>query len=353
MIYINGRFLTHHIAGIPRFSYEMCRAMSRSGMAITVVAPFDTPRKDYPFPVEYYGKRKSHLWEQVDLYCFMKRKNGALLISFSGLGPVLYKNHLPTIHDLSFWRYPEWFSFSYTLVYKILTPILARKAVSVLTVSQFSKNEIVDLLKIKEDKVAVIPDAVPPELCPKQNETDRNNPEWKERYVLMVSARDRRKNFSRTVEAFLSLNLENIKLYIVGDSGTVFKEKGMIDFHHPSIKLLGRVSDEDLSFYYRRAVFFAYPSMYEGFGLPPIEAMAQGCPVLASDIEPLREVCGEAAYYCNPKDTSSIAEGMKTLLTDNALRQHLIKAGYRQIKNYDWELSTQKIQTLLAKIGYL
>jgi glycosyltransferase involved in cell wall biosynthesis len=311
------------------------------------VAPFYTTRKDYPFPVEYYGKKKSHLWEQVDLYRFMKRKNGALLISFSGLGPVLYKNHLPTIHDLSFWRHPEWFSFSYNLIYKILTPLIARNAVALLTVSQFSKNEIVDLLKIKEDKITVINNAVSLELISKPDAGKQNMPDLKERYVLMVSARDRRKNFSRTVQAFLSLNLEDVKLYIIGDSGTVFKEKGIIDFHHPSIKLLGRVSDEDLSLYYRHALFFAYPSLYEGFGLPPIEAMAHACPVLVSDIEPLREVCGEAAYYCNPEDISSIAEGMKMLLTDNDLRKQLTEAGYRQIENYGWDKSTEKIKTYL------
>jgi glycosyltransferase involved in cell wall biosynthesis len=145
------------------------------------------------------------------------------------------------------------------------------------------------------------------------------------------------------------LDPKEIKLYIVGDSGTVFKEKGLIDFHHPSIKLLGRVSDEDLSSYYRHALFFAYPSLYEGFGIPPLEAMAHGCPVLTSDIEPLQEACGAAAYYCDPNDTASIANGMKALLTDSALRRRLIEAGYLQVKNYRWDLSAQKIQSLLAK----
>jgi glycosyltransferase involved in cell wall biosynthesis len=349
MIYINGRFLTHHIAGIPRFSYEMCRAMKRLGMNIMVVAPCYTSRKNYPFPVAYYGKRKSHFWEQIDLYRFMNKKDGSVLVSFSGLGPVLYKNHLPTIHDLSFWRHPEWFSFSYTLIYKIVTPLLVWKAPLVFTVSRFSKSEIVDLLKVNEEKIHVIHNAVSLDL----RKSNPDDPDSEERYVLMVSARDQRKNFSRTVQAFLSLNFPGVKLYIIGDSGTVFKEKDMIDFHHPSIKLLGRVSDEDLSFYYRHALLLAYPSLYEGFGIPPLEAMACGCPVLASGIEPLREACGVAAYYCDPNDTASIANGMKTLLTDDALRQRLIEAGYLQVENYNWDLSAQKIQTILDKIGYL
>ncbi|MDR0798154.1 MAG: glycosyltransferase, partial [Dysgonamonadaceae bacterium] len=224
IIYINGRFLTHKMTGIPRFAYEMCRAMYRNRMNIMVVAPKILEElNDFPFPVTYYGKKKSHAWEQWDLYCFMRKKSGALLISFSGLGPICYKPHIPTIHDLSFWENPQWFSFSYNLFYRIFTPWIARKAQRVITVSRFSQKEIAKDLEISVEKIFVVPNAVAPQLQSDAKTNEISRAQSSEKYILMVASRDPRKNVALAVEAFLSLHLDDIKLYLIGDEGSVFK----------------------------------------------------------------------------------------------------------------------------------
>jgi len=351
IIYINGRFLTHNIAGIPRFSYEMCKAMYKAGINIQVIAPcYLKNQVTYPFPVVYYGDMKSHLWEQVELYRFMKNKKDSLLISFSGLGPALCSNHIMTIHDVSFWRFPEYFSFSYNFIYRILTPFIAKKARKIITVSKFSKKEIMEYLKLPEEKIEIIGNAVPSEWEDIELNADKVS-DKKEKYILMVSSRDPRKNFSRALDAFLTLNLhDGIKLYIIGDTGTVFKDSGISKTQHESIKLLGRVSDKELISYYRNALFFIYPSIYEGFGIPPLEAMFNGCPVLASNIEPLKEVCGDAALYCDPLDTNSIADGMNILLKNETLREQLIEQGKVQIRNYNWDLSVRKLKEMIDNL---
>jgi glycosyltransferase involved in cell wall biosynthesis len=346
-VYINGRFLTHKMTGIPRFSYEMCKAMYQLGMNIRVIAPQSEKNQQiYPFPVIYYGKKKSHLWEQIDLYFFMRKKKQTILISLSGLGPLLYSNHITTIHDLSFWKNPQWFSFLYRLIYKTLTPIVAKRARKILTVSRFSKKEIVDCLHIPAEKIEVINNAVSSDLKSDRKIINSSDRATTEKYILMVSSHDPRKNLSRAIEAFLSLDLKEIKLYLTGDEGDVFKDI-QLNMNHPSIRFLGRISDDQLIDYYRNAALFLYPSLYEGFGIPPLEAMANGCPVLVSDIEPLREVLNDSAFYCDPYDIHSIANGILTLLENSEQRNRLIQKGYEREKLYNWHFSAQKIKQII------
>ena len=165
-IYINGRFLAHPMTGIPRFSYEMCMALHTLGLDFTVVAPEGVQSSyDIPFKMIQYGKLKSHGWEQIDLYRFVKSRRNPLLISFSGLGPVFYKNHITTIHDVAFMRHPEWFSRGYNAIYNCMTPLVARNARKILTVSHFSKQEIMECMNIPSDKIEVLYNALSQQVC--------------------------------------------------------------------------------------------------------------------------------------------------------------------------------------------
>jgi glycosyltransferase involved in cell wall biosynthesis len=347
---INGRFLTHRMAGIPRFGYEMCVALHRLGFPFTVVVPGNIVLShDLPFDIVFHGKFRSHLWEQLDLPCFLRSRNYPLLISFSGLGPVYYRNHISTIHDMAFARHSEWFSNSYNIIYKFLTPVLARHAKKILTVSNFSKREITDCLHIDENKIAVIYNALSSSIHGSGTISQKNEGKSTitEHYILAVSSHDPRKNFLRIIQAFKALRRSDLKLYIIGDMPKVFRKENLSNHIDSSIRILGHVDDKALSHYYRHADLFVYPSLYEGFGIPPLEAMSHECPVLLSDIPPLREIYGNSAVYCDPYDINSIAVGMERLLSNAVLRENLLKQSREVLIRYSWEASAAKLVSVL------
>ena len=347
-IYINGRFLSHPMTGIPRFSYEMCMALHTLGVHFTVVAPGEI-QTCYPIPFNLirYGKLKSHGWEQIELYRFVKSRKNPLLISFSGLGPVFYKNHITTIHDVAFMRHPEWFSRGYNTIYNCMTPLVARSAKKILTVSHFSKQEIVECMDIRPDKIEVVYNALSQKVCGGENK--ESGPAADEKYILAVSSHDPRKNFTRIIEAFKKLSIPGLKLYIVGSVSKIFNKEDFSGILDENIRVLGHVSDEALAEYYRRASLFVYPSLYEGFGIPPLEAMSNRCPALVSDIPPLREVYADSVLYCNPLDSDSIAGGISIALNDEALRETLIKKGMERQSLYSWIESAKKVIRIIDR----
>lgn len=347
-IYINGRFLSHPMTGIPRFSYEMCRAMHVLGLQFTVVAPGNVlPCYEPAFNVIRYGSLKSHAWEQVDLYRFLRKRGNPLLLSFSGLGPVYYKNHIATIHDIAFMRHPEWFSGGYNRIYKFMTPILAKKAGKILTVSRFSAGEIASCLRIDNSKIEVVYNALSEAVCCDDREKETALPFQGERYILAVSSHDPRKNFVHIVRAFKALRLPGLKLYIVGNVSSVFRKDNLNEWLDGDVRVLGHVSDEELSCYYRHASLFLYPSLYEGFGIPPLEAMSNACPVLVSDIPALKEVYGDSVAYCDPYSIESIASQTRRLLDNEEERQELREKGARKIREYSWERSARKVMEII------
>ncbi|MDR0768667.1 MAG: glycosyltransferase family 4 protein [Dysgonamonadaceae bacterium] len=342
-IYINGRFLSQPMTGIPRFGYELCRALLAAGVDFTVVVPADIlPAYDLPFKTIQYGKLKSHLWEQIDLFLFLKSRHNPLLISFSGLGPVFYKNHIATIHDLVFIRHPQWFSKMYCLIYKILTPIVVRNAKKIITVSNASKQEIITLLKTNPDKITVVYNALSDTFLhqspPKPDQSSG------EKYILALSSINPRKNFLRIIRAFRELNMPGMKLYVAGATSGVFNpENACNQIITDDVRILGHLNDRELSDYYRHAQLLIFPSLHEGFGVPPLEAQANGCPVVVSDIPALKEIYGDSVAYCNPCDVSSIVSQMKNVLEDEALRNDLIRKGYKKTHQYSWTKSAQKV----------
>lgn len=353
-IYINGRFLTQALTGIPRFSYEICVYLQRLGVEFVVIAPRKI-RSEYKitFPLIQTGKLNSHFWEQIDLLNYLRKEGNPLLLSFSGLGPVSYKNHICTIHDIAFLRDPKWFPRSYTFVYKHLTPIVARSSIKILTVSDFSRQEIQELLHINSQKIEVIYNAVSENFL-NDSEIPYNLEAPTRPYILTVSSHNNaRKNFLRIVEAFRLLlkKRTDIDLYIVGDAAKVLDSENVFYGMQDNIKILGRLSDEALKAYYRKAEMFVHPSLYEGFGIPPLEAMAMGCPVIASDIPAIREVCGDAFLRCDPTAASSIAQAIEHLLNTPGLRSDLIQKGNIQYKLYSWEKSAIKLKALLNKLS--
>lgn len=341
-IYINGRFLTQRLTGVHRFAFEMCKAMMRMGADITVIAPqnvLDSYKCE--FKIVKIGKTSGHLWEQIELPLYMRKHHkNELLISFSGLGPVFRKNHISTIHDLAFIVNPAWYSRTYTLYYKLMTPILVRNAKKIITVSNYSKKEISRIYPIVSDKIHVIYNALSDKF--KTCETEEVAT-IDEDYVLAVSSMDPRKNFPRLVDAFMQLENLPYKLYIIGGKPNNFGDMKFSKYREDKVKFLGYVSDNELVEYYKKASLFVYPSLFEGFGIPPLEAMSQGTPVLLSDIEVLREVCGDVAFYCNPYDINDIAEKIEYILSNKSEVIDKRKGYSALLSKYSWDESAEKL----------
>jgi len=349
-IYINGRFLTRPITGVERYAYMTCKALAEMGIDFTIICPKTPIMSCYEvsnFPIIHYGVGQSHLWEQFVLPFFFIGKKDYLLFSFAGLGSILIRNKVMTIHDLSFLENSKWFSQSYYWWYKLMTPLAVWTSKHIITVSEFSKKEILRYYPfIKEKNISIAYNAADEKFF--HFHTQKTIPE--KPFVLTVSSLDPRKNYARLIDAFK--DIKACSLYVVGSHNNIFKQNNNTTDTIDTIHFLGRVSDEDLVRLYNQATCFIFPSLYEGFGLPAIEAMKCGCPVLASDILVLREVCGDAAIYFNPYHVEEIRETIMQFLRENeTFRSTVIEKGFENAKRFSWDKTAKSIIQLAQQQG--
>ncbi|WP_232455084.1 glycosyltransferase family 4 protein [Oceanisphaera avium] len=300
--------------------------------------------------VKVIGKRSGHLWEQLDLPRYLKSVNSPLLVNLANTAPLFYKNKVSTLHDIAFVRYPESFSRSFRYSYQLAIPFILRSSKKVITVSEFSKQEICDVYQVAKDKVSVIYNAVSDVF--NENTLSPVSSDTEEKYIMAVSSINKQKNFHGLIEAFNLLNQTSHQLYIIGSINKNFADPELINAidKDPRIKLLGRVSDEELTNLYAGASAFVYPSFYEGFGIPPLEAQACGCPVVVSNVASLPEVCGDSALYCAPDNIEDIANKIQMMISDKDLRSDFIEKGYQNINKYSWEASAAKLNALIQEI---
>lgn len=351
-VYINGRFLCNKIDGITRFSLEICKQLKITNLDFKIIIPkWLEYENEHDFELVRYGSLKSHFWEQLDLIKFLKSNGNPLLVNLSGIGPVFYNNQIISIHDLSFFENKKWFSKTYTLFYSIATPIIAKKAHKIITVSNFSKKEIIKFLRIDKEKINVVYNAVSREVDYKNQSQPIStlvNNILSEKYILAVSSIDPRKNLQLLIDSFLDLKLQDYKLVLVGKSSSHFNIK--LNVKAENIIFTGYVSDSDLTELYKKCNFFIYPSLYEGFGIPPLEAMANNCAVIVSDIPSLREVCSDAAIYVSPYEKEDVMKAISLLINDDKLKIELRNKGILRSQSFKWEDSGQKIFELIKSL---
>ncbi len=347
-IYINGRFLLQPPTGVNRFAYELCKAFGELGIEFILICPSKVINKEYDikdFNIRYFGFTSSHFWEQIILPLFFINKHNYILLNFTGLGPVIILKKIITIHDVAFLYNPLWYSFFYRIFYKILTPLCAKTSHKILTVSEFSKSEIIKFINIRKDKIEVVYNAVPSVFYQKNKDNPFHN--IHEKYILAVSSLDPRKNFEKLIKAFNKLNDPSIRLFIVGGKNNIYNHTHEEHDQNDKIVWLGRVSDRELINYYKYALCFVYPSLYEGFGIPPLEAMVSQCPVIASDINVFHEIYNKAVLYVNPTDEEQISDAIRLLVNDEKLQRKLVDLGEIQSQLYSWKKSALKVIEIL------
>ncbi|HEY68129.1 MAG TPA: glycosyltransferase family 4 protein [Thermoflexia bacterium] len=255
---------------------------------------------------------------------------------------------LLTVHDLSFLRYPEAFVPKLRRYLMRVVPRSVARANLVLADSAHTRSDIVSLLGVPPDKVQVLYSGVHPRFRPQPEpgEAERIRARYgldERPYVLSVGTVQPRKNYVRLIRAFARLE-PNAQLVIAGGRGWLYEDIfAEAEKHSNCVRALGFVGEADLPALYRNAALFAFPSLYEGFGLPVLEAMACGVPVVCSHTSSLPEVAGDAALLVDPLDTDGLAKAMARVLEDAELRREMIARGLEQAARFTWERAARQL----------
>ena len=264
-----------------------------------------------------------------------------------------------SVHDISFIEHPEWFSRRDQVVLRLGVSSSIRQASSVLTISNFSKNAITNHYKASHNRTISIPIGVdlerftdPPQLSDKlKKQYGITKP-----YILALGNLQPRKNITRLIDAFHASKQqikEPLQLILAGKaqfkSNEIINQVERLGLSN-DISFTGYVKDEDLPSLYGDAVIFVYPSLYEGFGLPILEAMATGTAVISSKTTAMPEVCGDTAHYIEPTDTKDISHAIIKLITDQVYRDRLIEKGLKRVSSYTWTQTARKTLTVYRQI---
>lgn len=350
-VFINARFLTEPLTGLQRWGREVLReldAMLEDGsidrkayrfVLLTPTQPDNMPEFRH-LQLTVRGPLRSHLWEQLILPMAAK----GFLLNFKNTAPTRHKNMAVVIHDLQPIARPETHTAMFNRIYQWILPRVAKRAKVLLAVSESTAREIQKYFGIPVDRIAVTTDGH--EHVLRVNADDTIIKEHGLRhggFLLAVSSLNPNKNFAAILRA---MKLADVRVPLViagGANPKVFEGQDGIDALPENAIHVGRVSDAELRALYEHALGFVFPSFYEGWGLPPGEAMLLGCPVVCSNTTSLPEVCGDAALYCDPADDESIAKQLFRLVEDGPLRQELSALGRARSSQFTWRKVAEKV----------
>lgn len=345
---INGRFLLVKQTGVQRAAYNLVSTLiklDRKNEYLIFTGYSELKNPDWAFEnvtvipslIRGGSAFRNLIWEQVQLPLLAKRYKVDVLHSPANMAPLFYAGKsILHIHDVCFIVNPQWYSFAFRTWYKFVIPKLARKATRVVTNSNSSKNDLLRYCDLDNKKLKLVYWAVDDSF-----KNDKPNPESKQDYILYVGSLEPRKNIKNLIRAFCLMKINNpeikTKLVLIGGESPLFARlKLTINQFQDDIILKGFVTENELRTYYQRAMLVAYPSLYEGFGLPPLEAMASGSAVVTSTTSSLPEIVGNAAIKVNPREVESLAEAFKKIITDQIAREELVRMGFDRVKRFSW-----------------
>ena len=286
-------------------------------------------------------------WEQVALPALARRARAALVFSPANLAPLAWPRNVVVIHDAAVLREADAYSRAYVLWHRRFGLAAARRALAVITVSEFSRGELVSLAGLDPARVHVVPGGVSERFHPgvdHQRVTSKLG--LRRPYVLTIATADRRKNLASLAVAAARLADEGIDLVWAGDDRPYFSASGAIR----GLRSLGYVDDADLPGLYAGARAFVLPSRYEGFGLTCLEAMACGVPVVAADRAALPETCGDAALLVDPDDPDTVADALHRAVGDTQLRGRLREAGLERSGQLSWDIAARRVEVALHAV---
>lgn len=355
---INGRFLSQSLTGVQRYAAEMVKAMDyllASGEAPRQLMDAEwsilAPPNAQTLPglrhmhVRQIGTFTGHAWDQIDL---ARAAAGTRLISLANSGPVLHRDHLVVIHDAQVFRRPDFFNWRYLAVHRTMDRLLARLA-SIATVSAFSRAELAEVLNLSASRIPVFPNSA------EHFAATKPDPDilarigvQPQKFFLFVGSKTKNKNLSIAIRAVQLLDRADVPLVIVGgDNSKVFQDNS--GEAASGLILAGRLADSEIAALYAHASAFVFPSLYEGFGVPPLEAMIFGCPVIASRADAVVETCGDAAAYFCATDAEALKQLMLERLATGAISDLERRRQQNRVAFYSWQRSAQALLDYLAR----
>jgi glycosyltransferase involved in cell wall biosynthesis len=324
-VVIDGRAAVRtEVGGVERVAREMAARLPR----------LDPERYRVAAPPAALAHRAGHVWEQLVLPTLSAR----VVYCPAVLAPLASRRNVVCIYDAASLRSPEWYSRAYVAYQRRVLPALARRARLVVTASEFGRAEIVDLLGADPGRTKVVPLGVGPDFSPGADAAAaRSALGLERRYVVTVGSTIARKNFAALETAARTLAREGIDLVAAGSG------RGYMRAEASPVRALGYVDQALLPGLYAGAEAFVLPSLHEGFGLPVLEAMASGIPVVASNRGALPEVCGDAALLVDPNDSDALADAILAAIGDERMRD----AGLARARSYTWERTASETDALI------
>lgn len=355
--FINGRFLSQKLTGVQRYAAEIVRAIdaqlaseqtpaSLRNADWELLTPADASEELHleRIKIRTVGRLRGHAWDQIEL---ARAAAGGRLISLANSGPMFHRDHIVVIHDAQVFRRPDFFSWRYLAVHRTMGRLLARHA-SIATVSAFSRKELAEVLNLTATAIPVFPNSA--------EHFARTKPDpgiiarlgvQPQKFFLYVGSRTKNKNLSVAVRAVQLLDRVDVPLVIVGgDNSKVFQDNSADGA--TGLLLAGRLTDSEIAALYAQASAFVFPSLYEGFGVPPLEAMLFGCPVIASKADAVVETCGDAAAYFDANDADALKQLMLERLAAGAISDQERMRQQDRVAFYSWKKSAKALLDHLA-----
>ena len=338
---VNARFLTQNIVGVQRYAVEIAKRLKVLRPDTRFLTPRGVVNEDLAetLGAEVAGRLTGHAWEQLEL---ARLAAGAPLLSLCNTGPLFYPRQVVTLHDAAPFAVPEAYSRAFRSWYRVVFGSLKHSAQGLTTVSHFSQRELARICGIPPERLEVIYNgrehifSIPADPGILDRHNLREHP-----FLLAVGSSSPHKNFGRLVHALEKLGETPFRVVIAGGSNPkVHAATGVLP---ASVRHVGYVSDGELRALYEHAAGFVHPAYYEGFGIPPLEAMTLGCPVLCSHAASLPEVCGDAALYFDPFDEDDISAKIQLFMQDKALRTRLCALGSGQAECFSWDHTTREV----------
>lgn len=350
---INGRFLSQKLTGVQRYAHEIVTALGRrhgagwfadGGFVTGLPANAAGQAQAYAgFAEPVVGRHSGYRWEQLEF----PSVPADCLLNLCNLAPVRSRANILCIHDANTFTAPESYGWRYRAVQRVALPLLARRAAALVTVSHASAATIAQVSGVDLGRILVAPNGHEhalrwrPEAATLDPDALTTRP-----FVVMLGSRAPHKNLALVRAIAPALAREGIDVVVVGDAGSVFAGGEGDD---GGLLCTGRIADDDIARLFGRALCLIFPSFVEGFGLPIVEAMALGCPVISSDRASMPEVCGQAALMAAPDDPATWISHIERLDHSPHLREQLIGAGKERVELFSWKQTAQSYADMMAR----